>query len=302
MKIIITGGTGLIGSNLCKNLADRGHDIRVLTRKKNPLFPFNQFIWDPEKRQINDSVFKDVNAIIHLAGENIAKKRWSKIRKNQLINSRVETANFLLNKITKLKIPLRHFISSSAVGYYGAVTKDTIFSEADTNSMDFLGKLASNWESAADNFSKIGSQVSIVRTGIVLSSKGGALKEMRKPFNWFLGAPLGSGNQYMPWIHIEDLSALYTCLLEGDIAPGVYNGVAPEHITNIEFTHALSDLLKKPLLLPNVPSWLMHLFFGNMAIILLYGSRISSDKLMQSSFTFKFPKLKNALKSSLQNP
>jgi len=295
MNILITGGTGLVGLALSKALKRIGYDIAVLTRKLNDELDVKQYVWDPYNAEIDEDAFEDLDCIIHLAGANIAERRWTKKRKKEIYSSRVESAQFLFRKIKELKVPLKSFISSSAVGWYGAISNDEIYTEQAPCANDFLGQLCKQWEIAADQFAALGCTVSKVRTGIVLSSEGGALVKMTKPIIWGQGAALGSGKQYMPWIHIDDLCAIYIHIIQEIIPSGVYNGVAPESVTNEGLTKLLAQALDKPLWMPNIPSWALYMLFGQMSSIFLNGSRVSSDKLCQNGFEFKYPKLRQAI-------
>ena len=295
MNILITGGTGLVGLALSKALKRIGYDIAVLTRKPNDQLDVKQYFWDPYNAEIDEDAFEDLDCIIHLAGANIADRRWTKKRKKEIYSSRVESAQFLFRKIKELKVPLKSFISSSAVGWYGAISNDEIYTEQAPCANDFLGQLCKQWEIAADQFAALCCTVSKVRTGIVLSSEGGALAKMKKPIIWGQGAALGSGKQYMPWIHIDDLCAIYIHIIQEIIPPGVYNGVAPESVTNEDLTKLLAQALNKPLWMPNIPSWALYMLFGQMSSILLNGSRVSVDKLCQNGFEFKYPKLRQAI-------
>jgi len=297
MKILITGGTGLIGTALSKALNCIGHDIAILTRKPNDQLEVKTYYWDPGNDEIDAAAFEDLNCIIHLAGANIAERRWTKKRKQEIYSSRVESAQFLCRKIKEFKVPLKSFISSSAIGWYGAITNDDIYTEQAPCANDFLGKLSKQWELAADQFADMGCAVSKVRTGIVLSSEGGALPKMTKPIIWGQGAPLGSGKQYMPWIHVDDLCAIYIHLIEGVLPAGVYNGVAPESVTNEDLTKILAQVLEKPLWMPNIPSWALYMLLGKMSSLLLNGSRVSADKLCQNGFEFKYSEIRKAIAS-----
>ena len=295
MKILITGGSGLVGSSLTKVLLEMNYDVAILTRYPSSDLDVNQYFWDPSKLLIDEGALKGVDCIVHLAGTNISDRRWTKKQKKEIYSSRVESAEFLYQKIKELDIPLKSFVSSSAVGWYGAITSDQIYTEQDHNANDYLGQLCTHWEAKADQFINLGCKVSRVRTGIVLSSKGGVLPKMMFPINWFLGAALGSGKQIIPWIHIDDLCAIYINLINEHIPSGVYNGVAPEIITNNDFTCVIAEVLKKPLWLPNIPSWVLKIIFGEMSSILLNGSRVSSNKLIQSGFQFKYLTIRSAL-------
>ena len=297
MKILITGGTGLVGTALSKTLESRGHEIAVLTRSLNEKTEYKQYLWNPVNSEIDKQAFKDLDCIIHLAGANIAEKRWTKKRKEELFSSRVDTAHFLFLKIKELNIPLKFFISSSAVGWYGVETTEDIYTEETKASNHFLGQLCKRWEQAADRFSDLDCRVSKVRTGIVFSDKGGALEKICKPIIWGQGAPLGSGKQYMPCIHMDDLCAIYTQLVENTIPYGIYNAVAPDHINNEDLTKLLAQALEKYLWIPNIPSWALYMLLGKMSGMLLNGSRVSADKLINNGFLFSYPTVRRAIAS-----
>jgi uncharacterized protein (TIGR01777 family) len=287
-KILITGGTGLVGSRLTEMLEKQYHEVRILTRSPKKK---NEYQWDINKKTIDESVFDGIDFIVHLAGAGIADERWSDERKKVIIDSRVESANLLFEKVKTKKISLKGFISASGSGYYGAVTTDQIFEENDKPGNDFLGEVCVKWEAAAHQFKQLDIPVSILRTGIVLSETGGALEKMKTP----IIAPLGSGKQYMPWIHIDDLCAMYVKLIDNNLA-GTYNAVAPEHHTSNSFSKILAVSISRPFIGINVPSFMLKLMFGDMANILLEGSRVSSKKIEKQNFTFRFPILSNALK------
>lgn len=291
IKILITGGTGLVGRHLQKKLIEKDYEVVVLSR--NPKQK-NEFKWDVENGFIDPSALKGITHVIHLAGAGIADKRWINKRKKELINSRVKSANLLFQKVKELEIPLKGFISASGIGYYGAITSEKIFSEEDLPENDFISKICVKWEASAKQFEQLNIPVTILRTGVVLSKNGGALQKMNTPL--FLSA-LGNGNQYMPWIHIEDLSNLYIKAIENSKFVSVLNAVAPEHLTNETFTKTLSKIIKKPVLPMNVPSFVIKTALGELAYILLKGSRVSSNKIKELGFTFKFNTLKEALKN-----
>ena len=290
IKILITGGTGLVGKQLCQKLKEKNYEVVILSR--NPKLK-NEFKWNISEEYIDVNAFKNVTHIIHLAGAGIADKRWANNRKKELINSRVKSADLLLKKTKELKIPLQGFISASGIGYYGAVTSDKIFTEKDKPGDDFISKICVKWEAAALQFKNLNIPVCILRTGIVLSKKDGALKKINTPF--FLSI-LGRGQQYMPWIHIDDLCNLYIKSIENNNFRGVYNAVAPEHQTYKHFTKTLSKVICKPILIFNIPSIVLKLILGELAIILLKGSRISSKKTVEN-YSFIFTELQIALKN-----
>ena len=191
---------------------------------------------------------------------------------------------------------LKALISASAVGYYGAQTSEKVFSETDPPAGDFLGQVCKEWEHAADKFSSMGVRTAKLRTGIVLSKQGGALARLQKPVQWGLASAIGSGLQYMPWIHMDDLCAIYIQALENIKMEGAYNAVAPEHVTNKAFTRRLAQALGKPFWFPNISALALRLLFGRMAVMLLEGSRMSTEKIESTGFIFLYPDLDSAFK------
>jgi uncharacterized protein (TIGR01777 family) len=296
--ILITGGHGLIAQKLVKKL-DKDYVVRLLTRNKKQE---NEFEWNVEKGIIDEKSLIGVNHIIHLAGASVAEKRWTKKRKQEIISSRVNSAKLILNSLKKNNLKINSFISASAVGFYGTETTEKIYTEKDNKGSDFLSNVVFLWEHAADQFLKqnIAKRVVKLRTGVVLSDKGGALAKMKKPINYYVGAILGSGKQYMPWIHIDDICSIYEFAVTSAKVRGVYNAAAPTSSSNEELTKEIAKILKKPLLLPNIPSFVIELIFGEAATILLKGSRVSSNKIIHEGFHFKHPNLRPALKNLLE--
>lgn len=288
-KILITGGKGLIGTKLTKLLIEKNHEVVILSRSPTEK---NEFEWNISKNTIDAKAFDNVDFIIHMAGAGIADERWTSERKKILIDSRIESANLLFQKIKELNIPLKGFISASGIGFYGAITSDKIFKEKDGVGNDFIASICEKWETTALQFEKEKIPVTILRTGIVLSENRGALEKMRTP----IVTPLGSGKQYFAWIHIDDLCEMYLKAIEGNLI-GIYNAVAPEHQTSFSFSKALAKSIKKPFIGIPLPSFLLKLAFGEMSIILLGGSKISSKKIEMSGFSFRFKTLEKALDS-----
>lgn len=292
-KVLITGGSGLIGRRLSFLLKSRGYEVRILSRSNNPKNNYKTFVWNVSEQYINDSAFEGLTHIIHLAGAGIADKRWSEKRKKEIIASRVASTNLLYNTVKRLKTPLNSFISASATGYYGAVTSETIFEEKDKPAKDFLGKVCSLWEDSIFQFNEIKIRTVALRTGIVLSKDGGALKKMKTP----IITSLGNGKQYMPWIHIDDLCELYIKAIEDEQFKGAFNAVSSEHISNLSFSKKISKIFNHPFLAIGAPSFILQIVFGEMSTIILNGSRISANKIKQAGFKFKFENLEKALKN-----
>ncbi|STD59331.1 TIGR01777 family oxidoreductase [Empedobacter falsenii] len=294
MNILLTGGSGLIGSELTKILIKNGHQVRILTREKEIEHPF--YHW--EKDTIDEKVFENLDGIIHLAGSLIA-KRWTNSYKKEIFSSRVDTANLLFEYVKKLNIDLKFFISASGTGYYGQITSDKIFKETDKPNTDFLGKVCVAWENAAYQFEKIGARVVCLRTSLVLSKNSEGFKLLKKPIQLGIGANLGDGKQWMPWIHITDLLQIYAQAVEDEKMNGSYNASSPENINHSNFNHRLARKMNKPFFIPNIPAFVMKLALGEMSSLVLNGSRIDATKIQETGFEFQYPTLGKALEELL---
>ncbi|MFP4367126.1 MAG: TIGR01777 family oxidoreductase [Bacteroidales bacterium] len=294
-KILITGGSGLIGQELSKKLLQKGYEVAVLSRNKKTDAGIKTYQWDPLNNEIEKEAIETAGYIIHLAGANLSDKRWTGKRKQIIVDSRVKSADLLFDKVMESNNTIKAFISASAINYYGTVTSDKIFSENDTPGDDFLGETCRKWEKSANRFSDQGIRTVIIRTGVVLSGRGGALKKMETPVKLGIGSPIGSGRQYLPWIHLDDICNIYIKAIEDKNMHGAFNAVAPDIPTNGEFMKTLARAYKKPFWAPAVPAPLMKLLFGEMSSVLLEGSRVSTEKISESGFEFRFPELENAL-------
>ncbi|MEQ8628866.1 TIGR01777 family oxidoreductase [Ekhidna sp.] len=296
--VLITGGSGLVGTELSQLLTSAGYKVTHLSR--NPTQKHYQtFYWDVKKGEINDEAIISADAIIHLAGAGVSDKRWSDAWKKEIYDSRINSTKLLREKVEKLNPGLKHFISASAIGYYGWDTGDKLVDESTEKGEGFLAHVVDDWEKEIDRFNSLNIKTSKVRIGIVLSEKGGALEEMAKPIRFGVGAPLGSGNQYMSWIHINDLCGIFAQVLQNAEA-GTFNGVAPNPETNKLFTKSVASQLGKPLWLPNVPKFALRLIVGEMSDILVGGNRVSSKKIEEAGFNFQFAALDDALEDLLQ--
>ncbi len=295
-KVVITGGTGLIGQALCKILTEKGYSVSIISRTKKALSKYPVF----HKSELSWAL-QDADYIIHLAGAGIADEAWTKKRKFIILKSRTSIVNKIFRHISQEKNQLKAFISSSAIGYYGMTSTENIYTEDDPPSSDFLGTTCKLWEDVADQFTTLNIRTVKIRTGIVLSKQGGALEKMAKPIKLNIGAALGSGKQYIPWIHIDDLCNMFLQAIENENMNGAYNAVAPEHINNKDFTKAIAEQLNKKIWLPNVPGFLLKLILGSRAQLVLQGSRISSSKIIATGFQFKFATAKAALQNLFGN-
>ena len=298
-NVLITGGTGLIGRHLVPFLRGRGHQVGVLSRSGRPVAGARMFSWQPEQDRLNEEAVRWAEAVVHLAGANIGEGRWTERRKQEIFDSRVRSAELLYRAAEQAGARLKVFVSASATGYYGQVTRDRAFRETDPPGRDFLAGVCTAWEQAADQFSELGARVVKLRTGVVLAADGGALPRFAGPARWGLAPVLGSGRQFLPWIHILDLVRLYALALEKDSLKGPYNAVAPQQVRQRDFVRTLAAVLGRPRLAPPVPAVFLRLFLGEMAGMLLEGSPVSAEKLLATGFTFRFPELGGALEDLL---
>ena len=272
-KIVIAGGTGLVGQALIPVLKAAGYDAVALRR------PYTA-----------DALF-GATAIINLAGENLSAGRWTAERKRKIINSRVGTLDTLRGVLPDYNKTITTMISASAVGYYGSTTSGHIYSEDDPSGDDFLAGVCREWESAADSFEPLGIRVAKVRIGVVFSEKGGALPKLMMPLKFGVSLPLGSGNQWIPWIGIDDLAHIFLHLLQHPGLSGPFNAVAPNPVTNRQLMKQLA-VQKHRLFVPiGVPAFLLKAMLGEMAVVTLEGSRVSPEKLIRSGFEFRNPEL-----------
>ncbi len=294
-KVLITGGTGLIGSYLSKRLQNKGYEVAILSRTNSSRTEILTYKWDYKTNVIDNEAIDSVDFIIHLAGTNIGKKRWTAKRKQQILDSRVKSAELILNKILERNKKINAFISASAVGYYGSITSEKIFIEDDNNFNDFTGNICKLWEQSADKFQSIGIRTVKLRTGLVLTKKGGVLAKMIIPVKFGIGVLFGNGKQYFPWIHLEDLCDVYIKAIEDPKMKGAYNAVAPEHLSFNNFIKQLGVVFQKPLLNIKIPSFIIKIIFGKMSEMILNGSRISSTKLVKTGYDFRFTSIQNAL-------
>lgn len=297
-NILITGGSGLIGTRLAELLRQHGHNVAYLgrTRHKGDV---RTFLWNVEQQQIEPGAFEGIETIIHLAGAGIVDKPWTDDRKREILESRTNSTRVLANALRKTPHKVDTFITASAIGYYGFENQNEFITEESEPGKDFLADVTQRWEKEADALSELGLRVVKIRIGIVLSKTGGALEEIARPVKYFVGAPLGSGNQFMSWIHLDDLCGIFAKAVEDRAMTGAYNAVSPNPVTNREFTREIAKVLGRPLVLPAIPSVALRLLLGEMANLVLRGSKISADKIIQKGYRFQFPEIDQALRNLL---
>ncbi len=295
-NILIAGGSGLIGSRLTKHLLKLGHHVAWLSRNpKEKINGVKSFFWNPEKKELDQNAFSKIDVFINLTGAGIADSKWTAERKKIIIESRTQPQNFLAEQLEAINFRGALHIAASAIGYYGAQTSPEIFEETSKPSNDFMGTTCRVWEEASQQLNPYFERNVVLRIGVVLSKGGGALGKMDLQFKLGLGAALGSGKQFMPWIHEEDLISIFATAIDSERLTGVYNVVAPTHFTNVEFSAILAKALSRPFFLPPIPAFVIRMILGEMAVMVLEGSRVSSAKLQQEGFKFKFSALTNAL-------
>jgi uncharacterized protein len=293
--ILLTGGSGAIGGHLTNRLLEKGYRVSHLSRSPGKDPRVQIFLWDVAKGEIDAKCIDGVDTIVHLAGAGIAEKRWTEKRKKELIESRAKSIGLIYTLLREKTHPVKSVISASAIGYYSD-RGDELMTEDSAPSNDFLAKCCMEWELAVDKGKELGLRVAKLRTGVVLA-KVGALAAMDKPIKLGLGSPVGSGKQWVPWIHWRDVVGIYMLAVENSALQGVYNMVAPNPVTNKQLTRAIAKLFHKPLWLPNVPAWALKLALGEMSTLVLGGTKVSAQKIQDAGYVFKFPKLEGALKN-----
>ncbi len=295
--ILITGGSGMLAEYFSdKYIAD--YNFRFLTRKVKRQ---NDFLWDINRQYIDPKAFEGVDVVLHLAGSPLTDKRWTENRKQLILSSRVDSTDLLLSEVKRQNITLEAFISASAVGFYGSSTTENIYTETDEKGNDFLSDICVQWEKSAKEFeiTSHAKRVAIARIGIILAPDAGALNEIKKPFKFRLGSSIGDGEQYVPWIHISDMCRILNFMVTNPSINGVYNSVAPQHTNYQNFSTLIGRTMKRPIWLPNIPSFILRIVLGEMSTIIVNGSRVSAGKLVDNGFKFEFKDLNGALKNLL---
>jgi uncharacterized protein len=298
-KILITGGSGMIGTRLTQMLKTKGYSVAHLGRSTGKT-GLPSFIWDIKSRKIEPKAFEGVDTIVHLAGANVGEKRWTRRRKQEILESRTHSTRLLFEFLKSNTHQVKNFISASAIGYYGFDDSEKMHREDDPPGDDFLAEVVKKWEAEVDEIKVLGLRVVKVRVGIVLSRDEGALKEMVKPIRFYVGAPLGTGNQKLSWIHIDDLCQVFVKAIEDESLNGAVNAVGTKPVSNRELTEAIARSLNKPLILPSIPPFALKLLLGEMGELALKGSSVSNEKLVEKGFQYNFPTLDEALRDLLK--
>jgi uncharacterized protein (TIGR01777 family) len=296
MRVLITGATGLIGSKISRLCREKGIDVYYLSTSKDKLEDepnYKGFYWNPEENEIDPNAIQGVDAIINLVGASIA-ERWTPEQKEKILKSRTETASLLYKCLEENEHQVRNLVSASAIGVYPS-SLEKLYTEQDQGVDDsFVGEVVVKWEEAVDNFRDLGIQVAKIRIGLVLAENGGMLQKLKEPVNFSVGSPLGSGKQWQSWIHIDDIGGIFMFALEQKLS-GIYNAVAPNPDTNKELVNEVASQMGKPIWLPNVPKVALKLVLGEMSHLVLSSQLVSSDKIEQQGYTFKYVNLTKAL-------
>lgn len=301
MKVLITGATGLVGKEVVDLLLQNGIKINYLTTSKNKIHyqpNYSGFYWNPEAGVIDENCLIGVSVIINLAGLSIA-QRWTQKNKEEILESRVLSANLLYNTLKHNPHTVTQVISASAIGIYPSHLTQLYNEDFSQFKDTFLSNVTSKWEDSISQIERLGIKVCKLRIGLVLSKNGGALPEMVKPIKMAMGAPFGSGKQMQSWIHIKDLASIFLFAIQKHLK-GVYNAVAPNPVSNKELIKAIAETLDVPLLLPNVPKFVLKLLLGEMHTLLLESQNVSSNKIQAEGFHFQFKSVHAALEQILK--
>jgi uncharacterized protein len=298
--ILITGGTGLIGLRLAEMLKKQGHRMHLLSRNDKPVKHYEAvFSWDVKNGRIDESAFDGVDVIVHLAGAGIADQRWTDDRKKEILDSRVDSAKLIHETLKRRNQKIAAFVSGSAIGWYGAHTDSLIHNETEPAASDFMGETCRKWELSADLFKDVAERIVKIRTGVVLAKTSGALPKMAQPVKWFVGSPLGSGKQQIPWIHLDDICTIFSNAVSDSRYYGSINATATENCTNKDFTKVLAKVLHRPMIPIHVPSFVIKAVFGEMAVVVLEGSKVSNHRIKQMGYSFQYSSLETAIRNIL---
>lgn len=295
-NILITGATGLVGRQLVPTLQALGHQVSILTRKPIAIPGVKVFLWNVYEQKIDHKAFENIDTVIHLAGEGIADKKWTPQRKKEIIDSRVQSAKLLYQAISDTKAPVTTFVSASAVGYYGN-RKNEVLTEESEPGKGFLPDCCVQWENAADEGVNMGIRVVKVRIGIILSKEEGALAAMDKPIRNFVGAPLGSGKQWVPWVHLDDVVKIFVAAVENSAMHGAYQACAPFPVTNKFLAKTIGGKINRPIWPIHVPAFVLKLVMGEMSILPLMSTNTLATKLLETGYKYSYVNLDVALEA-----
>ncbi|MCC5915851.1 MAG: TIGR01777 family oxidoreductase [Cryomorphaceae bacterium] len=290
--IVVSGGTGLVGSALIKRLERYGYNCRVLSTNKNKVDQDKKtYYWNPESGELDVDVFKDADILVHLAGSPV-NQRWNAKGKEDILKSRLDSTQILVDFLKQNEHSIQHVFAASAIGWYPDKGKQWL-NENHPRGTGFLADTVAKWEKAHAEFGKIGLPTFVARVGVVLSKNGGALAPMAMPVKLGFGAAMATGEQFMPWIHIDDLVGIFHHAIVKELI-GTYNAVAPNPRTNRNFTKIMAKVLRRPFIFPAIPAIVLRFMLGERADILIFGARVSAEKIINSGYQFKFEHVSNA--------
>ena len=303
MKVLIFGGSGFLGRNLIEELLALGYQVCVVTRNRQKTVSnlgnkVQVIEWDKNSHLVTTNELREIDVVINLAGESIGNRRWSNSVKQEILASRIRTTHVIVTAINNRTIQPKVLINASAVGYYGSRENDEI-TEIEEPGQDFLSQVCRDWEGEAYKVQNDSTRVVTIRIGVVLGSEG-ALNRMVLPFKFYIGGPLGTGNQWLSWIHIKDLTSMIRFVIEHQELTGPINATAPEPVTMRNFCHVLGDVMNRPSWLP-APELILKIALGQMSEMLLHGQRVVPHKIIEAGFNFQFPDLRSALEDALGN-
>ncbi len=301
--VLISGGTGMIGTALTKSLLAKGYEVIILTRnapKDNQGQNVQYAQWDVEKQTIDENAVKKADYIIHLAGAGVADKRWTEERKKEIVGSRVNSGKLLVKALNEIPNNVKAFIAASAIGWYGpdkTLINTKPFTETAPPHSDFLGITCKQWEASIEPIAAMGTRLVILRTGIVLGNGGGAYPEFKKTLKLRVASILGGGKQVVSWIHIDDLVAMYLYALENEHCKGVYNAVAPHPVTNAALVQTIGAVNYSPYVCVHVPQFVLRIMLGEMSVEVLKSATVSAEKFLQAGFVFTHPEIEQAVEN-----
>jgi hypothetical protein len=297
--ILITGGSGLIGNAITRALRAESVPVRWLSRNtRHTPEGVQVYFWDPARGSCDAAALTGVETIVHLAGAGIADARWSPARKQEIIGSRVSAARTLFATLQQPPHRVKTIVAASAIGFYGD-RQDEWLDEKSAPGAGFLSETCMEWERELGRFAELGIRLVILRVGFVLSRDGGALPVMKKPVDWFAGAPLGTGGQYLSWIDLDDLVGQFRFAMEHEDLQGIFNAVAPSPVTNRAMIQAMGKVLRRPVWPVPVPGFLLRLLLGEQSVMVTAGQRVSSEKIQQAGFRFRYPDVEASLRHHL---
>lgn len=294
-KVLISGGSGLLGRAISDILLKNNYEVAWLSREEGSYNSIKKMKWNIDENYIDERAFENVEHIIHLAGAGIADKRWTNAYKKEILDSRIRSSQLIYNYTTKLNIKVKTLVGASAVGFYGARSSEELVNENEKPINDFLSRTCLAWENSYLPFKELGIRTPIIRIGVILSNNGGAYKKMVPPFKFNLGCSIGSGKQYFPWIHINDVANIFVHALKNELLKETYNAVGSEHVNMNTFSKQLAKSIHRFTFLPNVPTFVLKMVLGESHLMVTEGLKISNQKIKDAGFKFEFENLSDAL-------